>query len=386
MAKKRSNNQGSISKRPSGTWRAQVSINGERVNFSAKTRAECQIWLNRTLEQIDNGADLLGSQITLEEYLKSWLETAKVAIRPKTAVQYEHIVRAKLIPNLGNIKLRELRLDRVEKFYAQLKSAGFGTRTIRLSHGVLHRAMERAVRLDLIMRNPAHGATLPSLVQQEMKIFDEEQITRFLVAVNGTRNEALYHLAVTTGMRQGELFGLKWSDLKWSSGTLHVQRQVQHIHGQGWSFCEPKTRAGRRLIKLGEATLQVLRKHQEKQQIEKLVTGERWKEYELIFPSSIGTPMDPNNLHVDFNRLLDHAGLPRIRFHDLRHTAASLMLNHSIPVIVVSKILGHSKPSITLDIYGHLFNEMQDEASRIIDELVTPIQIQISQIKVSPSN
>ena len=111
--------------------------------------------------------------------------------------------------------------------------------------------------------------------------------------------------------------------------------------------------------------------------MEKMFAGDRWQDFDLIFPTTIGTPMNPSGLHLDFYRFLEQAGLPRIRFHDLRHTAASLMLNHNVPIIVVSRILGHSRPSITLDVYGHLYMEMQDEAARIIDELITPVQVQI---------
>jgi len=132
------------------------------------------------------------------------------------------------------------------------------------------------------------------------------------------------------------------------------------------------------MIQLGEGRLQVLRVHYECQKFQKAVAGQRWHENDLIFPSSIGTPMDPSNLRLDFNRVIERAGVPKVRFHDLRHTAASLMLNNGIPVIVVSKILGHSKPSITLDIYGHLYNEMQGEASRLMDELVSPVKVNLT--------
>ena len=208
-----------------------------------------------------------------------------------------------------------------------------------------------------------------------MQVWDEIQVNQYLVAAIGSPFEALYHLAVKTGMRQGELLGLKWSDIQWGSGRLYVRRQLQDVRGEGRIFQEPKTRSGRRTIQLGEGTLQTLREHLERQQLRKVASGQRWQENDLIFPSSIGTPLDPNNMRIDFNRVIERAGVPKVRFHDLRHTAASLMLNNGIPVIVVSKILGHSKPSITLDIYGHLYNEMQGEACRLMDELVSPVKI-----------
>ena len=149
-------------------------------------------------------------------------------------------------------------------------------------------------------------------------------------------------------------------------------------------FIEPKTRAGRRTITLGEGTLQILREHRDAIEKRKKLLGERWQENGLIFPSNVGTPMNPSNLHRDFHKVLEAAGIPRIRFHLLRHTAASLMLNNGVPVIVVSKILGHVKPSTTMDIYGHLINEMQEEAARIMDNLVTPVQVNL--LKYSRKN
>ena len=178
-------------------------------------------------------------------------------------------------------------------------------------------------------------------------------------------------------MRQGELFGLQWSDLHWNTGMLYVQRQSQRVAGKQWWFEEPKTRSGRRPIKLGENVLQKLREHLEHQKLQKAFVGNCWQDNNLIFPSSVGTPGDPSNLRADFLKVLDKAGLPRIRFHDLRHTAASLMLNNDVPVMTVSKRLGHAKPSTTLDIYGHLYPESQEEAARIMDEVITPIQVEL---------
>jgi integrase len=378
MAKSiRGRNEGSISKRPNGKWRAQLSLNGKRISFGSESKEECQVWLRKMLDNLDRGMDYEGGKTNLKDYLASWLDATQITLRPKTAYQYAQIIRLHIIPYLGETILKDLRQSRVELFFGELIKAGVGTRTIRLTHSVLHRALEKALSYGLILRNPAHGAALPRRNQTEMSVLDESQVSQFLVAAHNSQHEALYHLAVTTGMRQAELLGLKWSDLQWISGTLHVRRQVQHVPGQGWSFIEPKTRAGRRAIELGEGSLQVLRQHLERQQLQKLMMGQRWKENNLIFPSSVGTPITLTNLRMDFNQVLDQAGIPRVRFHDLRHTAASLMLNHGIPVIVVSKILGHSKPSVTLDIYGHLYHEMQTEAAQIMDRLVTPIEVDL---------
>ena len=375
MAKKRGNNEGSIAKLPSGAYRAQVTIDGERLSYTSKTRADCQNWIRKMLDQIDEGLTFKGIQTTLEEFLKGWLVTAKTTLRPKPAQQYEKLTENHIIPVLGKVKLKDLRPDIIDGFYQNRIKAGVGVRTIRYCHSVLHRALGKAVTLGLLTRNSADGATPPRLNQPEIMILDENQVIQFLIAARENRHEVLFHLAVKTGMRQAELLGLKWMDLDWMSGVLHVRRQVQRIDGKGFVFCEPKTKTGRRSIQLGEASLQMLRKQLEKQRHEKTAAGERWNENDLIFASSVGTPTELRNLLREYKKVLLKAGLPEIRFHDLRHTAASIMLKHNIPVLTVSRVLGHSKPSVTLDIYAHMIPGMQDEVAKLMDEVITPIPL-----------
>jgi integrase len=214
-----------------------------------------------------------------------------------------------------------------------------------------------------------------------MNVLDADQVTQFLIAVQGSCDEALYYLAIHTGMRQGELFGLKWTDLQWDKGELRIQRQVKRVPSKGWTFADPKTKKGRRTIKLGDEILKLLSAHKKRQDAQKVVVGELWMENELIFPSSMGTPLNQSNLRKEFLKVLDRAKLPKIRFHDLRHTAASLMLNNGVPPIVVSNRLGHSKPSITMDVYGHLYQETQTDAAKIMDDLVTPIKLDVREFE-----
>ncbi len=186
--------------------------------------------------------------------------------------------------------------------------------------------------------------------------------------------EALLHLAASTGMRQMEILGLKWSDLDWIKKTLKVERQL--VRGEGVQFSQPKTRHGRRIVVLGDRTIENLRRQYDRQNGARRKFGESWSKHGLIFTSANGSPIHFRVLMRYFKNLLKAAGLPEIRFHDLRHTAASQMLNHGIPVIVVSRRLGHARPSITLDIYGHLIPGMQEEAALMIDDLITPVEFQ----------
>jgi integrase len=379
MTHKRGWHEGTIYRRENGTWRAQITINGKDKSHTAKTRADCVTWIQKAQAQPDQNFEPQESFATIGEYLTSWLESVKTTLRPKTAIQYEQIVQHHIIPYIGKMKLKDLRPILVDQFYGKMLKDGIGVRTIRLTHSVLHVTLERAVKYELILRNPAHGAQVPKKNTAEMSVLDESQVSTFLTAAQGNRCQVMFHLAVVTGMRQAELFGLKWADISWTKGQLYVRRQAQRIPGQGCVLSEPKTRAGRRTIKLGEGTLNLLRQQSEKVKQDKAVAGRRWMDNDLIFPCSIGTPLDQSNVLGEFYTVLKNAGLPRIRFHDLRHTAASLILNHGVPVIVVSKILGHSKPSVTVDIYGHLYNEMQDQAAQIMDDLVTPVPIVLTK-------
>lgn len=380
MAMIRGKNEGSIFRQSNGKWRAQVSIGGKRLSHTANSRAECQDWIRKTLNQIDQGLTFEDSNLTLAEYLKAWIAIKKNSLRLKSGFQYERLIDLYILPMLGKTKLKDLNLRMVNEFYSRLLDKCVGLSNIGYAHRVLHTALEQAVKNGTLGRNPAHGATVPKRSHREMKILNDQQVTLFLVAASGSRYKALYHLAVTTGMRFSELRGLRWSDVEWIKGTISVNRQIQDIPGKGSLSGAPKTHAGTRTILLGEKSLNELKEQKQRVEEEKSKVGDSWQDDDLIFPSSIGTPFSKTDLQRDFVKVLSAANLPRIRFHDLRHTAASLMLNHGVPALVVSKILGHSNPSVTLTIYAHSTLDMQSIAAGIMDAIVTPIPVSIPQL------
>ncbi|RPI33834.1 MAG: site-specific integrase [Chloroflexota bacterium] len=373
MPRRRGRNEGSIWKE-GRSYRAAVSLDGKRMTRSFATRQECKRWIHETKIEIDQGLTYPATRVTLGVFICDWLDRHAPHVRQKTYIQYRQVVRDHILPRLGHHKMRELHFEVIEGLYSQMKTEGVGCRTIKLTHAVLHGCLEDAVKRGLLPGNPADRVDVPRYEHDEMKVLNESQVIQFLSAAKGSPYEALYHLAVKTGMRQGELLGLQWSDLDWTSRTLRVERQWQRVSGVGTFFCPPKTKAGRRTIQLGQGMLQVLKAHLEYQQKLKAFAGSAWVDTHVIFTSKKGTPVENSNMLKDFKAILKKAGLEAIRFHDLRHTAASLMLNHGIPVIVVSRILGHSKPSITLDIYGHLMPVMQLEAAQTMDEIMMPTQ------------
>jgi integrase len=379
MAKRRTKKEGSIW-RDKNKWRAAVIVDGKRLSRNFDTKIECSAWIKEAQSQIERGMTYQKANVTLGDFIQQWLEIHKTTLAPKTALQYEQLVQNYIVPQVGKIKLRELRLDRVEAHYVTLQKNGLSSRSVRFVHAILHKSLNDAIRRGYVGYNAAQGAILPRSELKEMVFLDTDEVLQFLITVQESPYNALYTLAIKTGMRKGELLALKWSDLNWQSGTILVQRQVQRIKGQGLVFRPPKTRAGRRTIQLGEKTLETLRKQLARCKLLESVTGDNWKDLNLIFPSTVGTPLGGSNISRDFRKQLEKASVKNIRFHDLRHTAASLMLNNGVPVLVVSKILGHSKTSTTLDIYGHLIPTMQENAARIMDEIVTPIPVNFGEL------
>jgi integrase len=216
-----------------------------------------------------------------------------------------------------------------------------------------------------------------------MKVLTDDQARSFLSAADNTRYGALYFLALTTGMRQGELLGLKWGDVDWRAPALHIQRQVQRVKGKGLVFVDPKTATSRRTVSLDLASIERLRAHRKRQELERSFAGSRWKDYDLIFPSTIGTPQDQRNLVRNFKGLLKELGLPKIRFHDLRHTAATLMLQEDIHPKHAQDRLGHSQISVTLDTYSHVLPPMQKEVAKKIESLLVPIAVEVEDERQS---
>ncbi len=372
MAKKRGQGEGSLYKRKDGLWVAQFYAQGTKVYKYCKTQGEARDWLQQIRNQMQSGLSLAAAQITLNQFLQQWLESHKVSLRPKTIQQYEQIVNQYLAPASGQIKLRELRPDHIQALYNSILRQGKSERTVLLIHAVLRRALNQALMWGLIARNPVIGTTHPKFRRREMKTLTDSQVRDLLRAVKGTRYEALYLLAVSTGLREGELLGLKWSDMDWMTRRLQVQRQLQRLSGRGLVFSEPKSQAGKRAVVLSAIVVSRLRSHRVIQAYERLFAGEQWQENDLVFPSTIGTPWDPRNLYKHFKLLLKRVGLPDIRFHDLRHTAATLMLQQGIHPKVVQERLGHADISLTLSTYSHVLPDIQGEAAEKFDLLLVP--------------
>lgn len=391
---RRGNNEGSIYKRKNGTWRAMLFLDGKRLSFSSKSKNECQRWIREMLNQIDQGLTYDGATLTLKDYVSDWLVIKKTDLRFNTWKDYKRILEKRIIPRLGKYTLTDIKPAMIQSVYNNMIRKGVGFRQIQLTNAILRKALNDAIKQGLLTYNPTRGTTPPKPKKKEMKIYTPNEAQTLLLTAK-TEFPELYpilFLALATGMRQGELLGLLWEDVDWEKGTLAISRQLASWNGT-LVLDRPKTAKGLRTISLGPETVKILKDHFLGQVDHKKKIGSRWQlnmmplpgeeeasELNFIFTSSIGTPLDRDKMRKRYKKLQAFAGVPKLRFHDLRHTAASYMLSNGIPSIIVSKRLGHEKVSTTLDIYGHLIPNQDQKAAEMIDQMLTPIVLDLDKL------
>jgi len=294
-------------------------------------------------------------------------------VKATTFERYEQIARHHLKPALGRVKLKALTPAHVRGLYREKLEAGLSARTVRYVHTTLHKALKQAVMDGLIPRNVTGSVKPPQPSREEMCPLTPEQAKLLLQLAHesGDRLEALYVLAIHTGLRQGELLGLKWDDVDLEDGSLQVRRTLT-ITKDGPVFTSPKTTGSRRSVKLTSNAIEVLKHHLERQLAETDRVGSLWRENGLIFASESGEPLNRHNLtRRSFKPLLKRAGLPQIRFHDLRHTCATLLLIRNVNPKIVSEMLGHSTIAITLDTYSHVLPNMRNQAAAAMEEALS---------------
>src|ERR671921_2813483 len=288
---------------------------------------------------------------------------------PRAYHNYKLQIRRHISPTLGRLKLSKLTPYHVQCLYAAKLREGLKPSSVRYIHAVLHRGLEQAIRFSLIPFNPAARVDPPKVRQEEITPLDSEQARVFLEAARGDKFEALYVLSLTMGLRMGEALGLKWSDIDLDAKTLRVNRQLQRIRdGGGLVFSERKN-ASRRTIDLPQRALEALWSQRKRQLEEQLRGGAKWQDHGLVFASSKGTPMDAQNIvNRYFKPILRRAGLPEIRWHDLRHTCATLLLGRGVHPKMVEHLLGHASIQLTLDRYSHWIPSMGRATAEGMDE------------------
>jgi len=354
-----------------GRWEARIVLqDGTRRSLYGKTRQEVARVLAAAIRDRDAGLTAHTDRQTVDQYLSSWHDRIKHTLKPSSAMRYAQDIRVHLVPALGSLPLTKLTVQQVQALYSRKLDAGLALGTVRNMHIVLQSALDDAVRLGLVPRNVAALATPPAVRRRELATLSEEESRRLLDVAAGDRLEALCVLALATGMRRGELMTLKWSDVDLDGTTLQVRRTIQRTP-QGWVAGDPKSRQSRRRIALPATVVEALRTHRIRQLGERLSLGDAWNDQDLVFTTAIGGRL-PRSVfeHSWFHPLLRRAGLPRMRFHDLRHIAATLLLARGINPKVVSEMLGHSSIAITLGLYGHVTPHMQQLAAETMDRVL----------------
>jgi integrase len=335
---------------------AYVGPDGKRRYVSGKNKEEARAKLRKARGDAERGLVSDGGDVALSDYLDRWLnDSVRGSVKPITHQSYEMLVNKHVVTVLGNVKLSNLTPAHLQGFYRSKLDAGLSPRTVQYIHVVLHRALKQALRWGLVVRNVAEAVDPPRVPKKDITPLSPEQARAFLKAASGTRLKALYVLAVHTGMRQGELFNLRWDDVDLDIGVLRVRGT--------------KTARSRRTVTLSEAASEVLRSHLERQLGEIDGAGSLWRENGLVFATEIGTPLNRHNLtQRSFKPLLEQAGLPQIRFHDLRHTCATILLSQGVHAKLVQELLGHATIAITLDTYSHVLPGMGDGLADIMDQ------------------
>ncbi|MEX2541790.1 MAG: tyrosine-type recombinase/integrase [Trueperaceae bacterium] len=368
--RKRANGDGTIVRKKNGKYAGAVTlghdVNGKQVRryFTAAAREEAEAIRQRLIRERDAGTSLEAHKTTVGEFLRRWLEHKERHVRPVTHQGYEYIVRRMLEPRLASVRLTDLRALKVEALVGEMLAEGFSARMVRGALGTLKTALKQAVVWQILTSNPAEHVRAPALSRVEMKAWTADETRRFLDAAKCHKLYPLFYLALATGMRRGELLGLHWKEVDLEEGWLRVSRSLVKVRG-GVQLGEPKTRASRRTLLLSADTVRVLRDHQLDQEIKlgKLAT--------MVFASSEETHLWPRNVQRRFDALIERASVSKIRLHDLRHTAASLLIRHGVPVKVVAERLGHADPSITLRTYAHMYEEQRRAGAVSLEEVLT---------------
>jgi integrase len=349
---KRGNGEGSIYRRKrDGRWVASVSIAGKRKVHYGDARDEVREWLTVALRSRQQGLLMAGPAQTVEHYLNRWLEeSVRTSVRPRTYESYDVNVR-RLVPHIGKLRLSTLGPAVIQAAYAALLKRGLSHRSVGQAHAVLHTALRRALLWGLIARNPTEAVLVPRAHRREMRTLTDDQLRLLFEATKSSPLHALWVLLATTGLRLGEALGLTWPDVDFERRSLMVRRALQRLPKRlgGVVLVEPKTDRSRRTVYLARGTMAALAEHRRRQAEERLAASERF-----VFTGTTGRPLDASGVSARFHDALNRAGLPNVRVHDLRHTAASHLLTRGVHPKVVQDLLGHSTISLTLDTYSHV--------------------------------
>jgi len=379
--------KGHIRKRGKNSWAIVIDVprnpeTGKRHqqwHTVHGTKKEAERELRKLLQSLEMGSYIKPQRLRLGEYLQLWLDGyVKTNCSPRTLDGYQSIVNRHLTPNLGRIPLTQIHPQQIQQYYSRALAegrtdgkGGLSARTVLHIHRVLFEALNYAVRQGFLIRNAAELVDPPKAIKLKMKTLTPQEVARLFNAARDTAYYPIIYTALTTGLRQAELLGLRWRDLDLDLSSLSVS-QVLYKRKGVCQFKEPKSEHSRRRLDLSPSLALFLRMYRSQKERERLYLGKPLTDYDCVFSNIDGTPMDPGTLTHNFAKIARRAGLSGVRFHDLRHTFASLMLLAGVHPKIVSEMLGHSGVALTLDTYSHVIGGLQEAAMRRLDDVLQP--------------
>ncbi len=335
------------------------------------TRKEAEAALTKMISDAEDGLFDQSDRVTVTDFLEQWLASKESTVRKSTYRSYAWLVKKHIVPHLGKAKLTDLTPIQLQRYYSKLQKLDkpLSNRSILHIHIVLQEALDRAMKWGLLNRNVAKLVDPPRAKKVQFTVWTQKEAAKFLNACREDRYYIAFLLAIMTGMRKGEVLGLRWQDVDFEQSVISV-RQTLSYTGKGSEFQAPKTEHGKRAIAIPAQVVEALKRHKRQQAQEKLMLGQEYQDNDLVVATRFGTFVTARNLDRSWYQYLDELDVPRIRFHDLRHTHASLMLLQGVHPKVVSERLGHANIGITLDTYSHVMPGLQEKAAaKFADEL-----------------
>lgn len=368
---------GTIRQRPDGRWEARFTVGrdpgtGKQVQRSVygATQKEVRQKLAQITAAIDNGTYTAPSKMTVGQWLDIWTAEYLNHVRPRTVEAYQCQIKNHIRPALGAIRLEELNAHTVQSFYNGLgkplgDKPGLSAKSIKNIHGILHKAIQQAVTVGYLKFNPADACTLPRVERKELKPLDEDATARFIEAVKGHRYETVFLVTLFTGMREGEVLGLTWDCVDFDRGTVTINKQLQKTTGGGSVYILSPTKNGRgRVIAPAPFVMGLLREQQRRQAEWRLKAGPAWEDSGLVFTNEAGGHLSHHTVYHNFKLVVASIGMPEVRFHDLRHSFAVASIRSGDDIKTVQGNLGHATAAFTLDVYGHVTEQMKQASAQ----------------------